>query len=155
MNRGITCEIPNEHGRFLGELLKPLDLAAFHWYNGGEEAYFSGQDTLGEPLFPAQIFGMDGMLLKEILENNEYYVIFADLKAYPRDKKVINVPAYEEYLNSDCQFVLLVVDCVYVTIYCKDKEKLDELYLNAISQGFSQVQYITDENDCRTGLSVW
>lgn len=30
MKRGITFEIPNEHGRILGEILKPLDVAAFH-----------------------------------------------------------------------------------------------------------------------------
>lgn len=152
MKRGITFEIPNEHGRFLGEILKPFDVAAFHWYNGGEEAYFSG---ILEPLFPEQTFGMDGVLLKEILENNEYYVIFADLKAFPKDKKVIDVQTYEEYLKSDCQFVLLVVDSTYITIYCKDQEKLADLYFNANSLGFSDVEYTTDENDCRTRLSVW
>ncbi len=152
MKRGITFGIPNEHGRILAEILKPLDVAAFHWYIGGEEAYFS--DML-EPLFPDQTLGMDGILLKETLENYDYYVIFADLKAYPKDKKVIDVGTYEEYLTSDCQFVLLVVDCTYITIYCKDQEKLADLYYNALSLGFSDVEYTTDDNDYRTRLSVW
>ncbi|WP_054941160.1 DUF2691 family protein [Paenibacillus ihuae] len=152
MKRGITFKIPNGHGRILGEILKPFDVAAFHWYNGGEEAYFSG---MSEPLFPEQTFGMDGILLKESIENHDYYVIFADLKAYPKNKKVIDVRTYEEYLTSDCQFVLLVVDCTYITIYCKDKDKLEDLYHNAILQGFNDVEYTTDENDYRTGLSVW
>ncbi|WP_379154074.1 DUF2691 family protein [Paenibacillus sp. sgz5001063] len=155
MKRGITFEIPNEHGRVLGEILKPFDVASFHWYNGGEEAYFSRQNTLDEPLFLEQTFGMDGVLLKGILENNDYYIIFADLKAYPKDQKVIDVQTYEEYINSECQFVLLVVDSVYVAIYCKDQEKLLDMYLHANSQGYSSLKYITDENDYRTRLSAW
>ncbi|WP_407944606.1 DUF2691 family protein [Paenibacillus swuensis] len=51
--------------------------------------------------------------------------------------------------------VLLVVDSSYVTVYCKDNKILDDLYLNAIDKGFENVEYITDENDFRTRLSVW
>lgn len=155
MKRGITFEIPNAYGSYLGDILRPFDVAAFHWYNGAEESYLVDKGTLGEPLFGNLLFGMDGVRLKEIIDNNEYYVIFTDLKAFPKDKEVINVQTYEEYLDSDCQFVLLVVDSVHVTLYCKDQEKLKDLYLNANSLGYSDVQYITGENDYRTGLSVW
>jgi hypothetical protein len=155
MLRGITFEIQNEHGSVLGEILKPFDVAAFQWYNGAEEAYFSEQSVLEKPLFPEQTFSMDGVLLKEIIENHRYYVIFADLKAFPKDTEVINVQTYEEYVNSDCKLALLVVDSVYVTIYCKDQEKLKELYLHACSLGYSNVEYTTDKNDYRTRLSVW
>ncbi|UQZ32186.1 hypothetical protein C2I18_00635 [Paenibacillus sp. PK3_47] len=154
MKRGITFEIPNAYGRYLGDILRPFDVAAFHWYNGAEESYMMDKGTLGESLFPEQIFGMDGVLLKGIIENNGYYVIFADLKAFPKASTVINVQTYEEYKNSDCQLALLVVDSVYVTMYCKDQEKLKGLYLNASSLGYSGVQYITDINDTRTRLSV-
>lgn len=153
--RGLTCEIPNECGRFLGELLQPFDTAAYEWYNGGEEAYFWNQGTLADPLFPEQVFDMDGAVLKDIVENNEYYVIFADLKAFPKGKKVVNIQTYEEYVNSDCQFVLIIVDCVHVAIYCKDQDKLADLYLGAQSHGYSKVQYTTGDNDFRTRLSAW
>jgi hypothetical protein len=32
---------------------------------------------------------------------------------------------------------------------------LDDLYLNAITKGFENVEYITEENGFRTRLSVW
>ncbi|WP_231574751.1 DUF2691 family protein [Paenibacillus sp. FSL R7-0273] len=153
--RGLTCEIPNERGRFLGDLLQPFDTAAYDWYNGGEEAYFCNEEIITDPLFPNQLFDMDGVVLKDIVENNEYYIIFADLKAFPKGTKVVNVQTYEEYVKSDCQFVLIIVDCVYAAVYCKDQDKLAELYLNAQSQGYSNVQYTTDENDFRTRLSAW
>ncbi|MDH6368576.1 hypothetical protein M2444_000354 [Paenibacillus sp. PastF-3] len=88
------------------------------------------------------------------MENNEYYIIFANFKAFPQEKDVTDVQTYEEFLNSDCQLVLLVVDCEYATVYCKDQGKLEALYHNAIANGYEDVQYITYENDFRTRLSV-
>ncbi|MCR8632010.1 DUF2691 family protein [Paenibacillus radicis (ex Xue et al. 2023)] len=155
MKRGICFEIPNEYGSFLGEMLEPFDVTAFNWYIGDEESYFVDDNTLGESLFPEEINGMDGLLFKGIVENNKYYVIFANLKAYPKDKNVIDIGTYEDFLISDCQLVLLVVDCAYVTIYCKNKDILECLYQNAIRNGYDDVQFITDENDGRTRLSVW
>lgn len=155
MKRGIIFKIPNEYGKILGDLLKPFNTETFNWYIGGEESYFIQNDTLGEALFHEEIYGMDGRVLKELLENNEYYIIFANFKAFPQEKDVIDVQTYEEFLNSDCQLVLLVVDCEYATVYCKDQGMLEALCHNAISNGYEDVQYITNENDFRTRLSVW
>lgn len=155
MKRGLSFEIPNEYGSFLGEILKPFDMTAFNWYIGGEESYFLHDGTLGEPLFPEEVYGMDGVLLKGILEKTEYYVIFANLKAFPKEKNVIDIDTYESFLNSDCQFVLLVVDSIYVTVYCKDRDIIENLYHNAKINGYDNVQFITEENDWRTRVSVW
>jgi len=155
MKRGVSFEIPNEYGSFLGEILKPIDITTFNWYIGGEEAYFIENGTLGQPLFTGKIYGMDGVRLKGIIDKNEYYIIFANLKAYPKDKNVIDIRTYEEFLKSDCQLVLIVIDCSYVAIYCKDKEKIENLYHSAKLNEFENIQYITDENDFRTRLSVW
>lgn len=77
------------------------------------------------------------------------------LKAFPKGKSIEEVLTYEEFLNCQCQFVLLVIDSSYVAVYCKDNETLDDLYLNAVRKGFENVKYITNENDFRTKLSVW
>lgn len=98
---------------------------------------------------------MNGEELKKIINNNKYYLIFANFKAYPKGAKIIDVMSYEEYFESDCQFVLLVIDSVYITVYCKNLEKLDDLYDHISKLGFESLEYVTDENDTRTKLSVW
>ncbi|TMV43302.1 DUF2691 family protein [Paenibacillus mesophilus] len=75
--------------------------------------------------------------------------------AYPKDESIEDVLTYEEFLKSQCQLVLIVIDSSYLTVYCKDNKMIDDLYLNAIRKGFEKVEYITDENDFRTRLSVW
>ncbi|WJM10590.1 DUF2691 family protein [Paenibacillus sp. PK1-4R] len=155
MNRGIRFEIPNAYGRFLGEILKPMGVSNFDWFIGGEESYFIEGDTLGDDLFPDMIIGMNGEELQKIIENNEYYLIFTNLKAFPKGRQITDVITYEDYVESECQMVLLVIDSIYVTVYCKDLEKVKELYNHINRQGFESLEYLTDENDTRTILSVW
>lgn len=154
MKRGISFEIPNEYGAFLRLILKPIDITAYNWYIGGEESYIVVDDKL-QPLFPEEVFGMDGLLLRNTLEHDSQYLIFASLKAFSKSKDIIDVQTYEEFLNSECKFILLVIDSVYVALYCKDKDMLECLYSNAIMNEFSNLKYITEENDFRTRLSVW
>lgn len=155
MKRGISFRIPNEYGSFLGEVLKPFDTTAYNWRVRGEKSYFVDRGMLGEQLFPEEINGLDGVQLKGILEDNKYYLIFADLKAYAKGMNVVDIKMYENFLDSDCQLVLLVIDSIYIAIYCKDKVELESLYHNANTRGFADVQYTTDDNDYRTRLSVW
>ncbi|MBY0200505.1 DUF2691 family protein [Priestia megaterium] len=81
-------------------------------------------------------------------------MIFADLKAYPKET-ISEIEIYEEFIESDYELVLLVVDSCYTTVYCKDKEKLELLYRNAQAYEFKDVQYVTEKNDTRTRLTAW
>ncbi|WP_213621512.1 DUF2691 family protein [Paenibacillus sp. J22TS3] len=129
--------------------------ARFDWYIGGEESYLVNEGKLDGLLFLRETIGMDGGHLKNIIENNEYYLIFQDLKAFPKGEAVAEVRTYKEYLDSACQLVLLVIDSSYIEVYCKDREALESLYLNARIRGYSNLDYITDDNDMRTRLTVW
>ncbi|TYR81408.1 DUF2691 family protein [Priestia megaterium] len=60
-----------------------------------------------------------------------------------------------EFLNSNCELVLLIIDSTYCTIYCKGANLLNQLYKNAQQHKFKSVAYVTDKNDCRSRLSVW
>ena len=154
MKRGISFKLPNEYGTFLGDILKPIDISSFSWRIGEVETYQIINNELCEALFPEDKEIIEGIALKKLLENNSYYVIFADLQAYPKGK-ITEINTYEEFAESNCELVLLVVDSYYATIYCKDKAKLELLFKNAQDYAFEDVEYVTNENDTRTGLSVW
>lgn len=155
MNRGIHFKIPNTYGSFLGEILKPMEVSNFDWIIREEESYFVVGDTLGDSLFPEMIIGMNREELQKLIDNYKYYLIFANLKAYPKGAQITDVITYEDYMLSDCQMVLLVIDSIYVAVYCKDLEKVEGLYNHIKRQRFQSLEYITDENDTRTKLSVW
>lgn len=91
--------------------------------------------------------------MKILFKDNIYYVIFADLKAYSKGEEVVDIETYEAFKESKCELVLLVADCTYVTIYAKRSKQIELMYENARNQGY-YVEYVTDENDGRTRLSV-
>ncbi|MGZ9586697.1 DUF2691 family protein [Paenibacillus marinisediminis] len=154
MRRGISFETPNEYGGLLGEVLKPIDITAFNWRIGSGESYMVVNDQLDKELFSEDRDIIEGAELKNLLETNKYYIIFADLQAFSKDENP-HIATYEEFIESNCELVLLVIDCCYVAIYCKNQEAIELIYKNAIDCGFEDVEYITDENDSRTRLSAW
>ncbi|MGD6891839.1 DUF2691 family protein [Bacillus mobilis] len=153
MKRGITVDIPNEYDNLLWKVLKPIDISSFDWWVGSEESYLVARSGLDEALFPEEPSIVEGSDLKRLLKDNIYYVIFTDLKAYSKGEKVVDIETYEEFKESKCELVLLVADCTYVIIYAKDQKAIELMYENAQIHGF-YVEYVTDENDGRTRLSV-
>jgi hypothetical protein len=155
LRRGITFEIPNEYGDWLANILKPIDCTKYNWLIGPGEEYKVVENELVS-LFPANIHTVDGQTLLEFIKTeSSQYIIYMDLKAFSTGKKVMNLETFEDFLHSDCQLVLLIVDCTHTTIYCKDPEILDRLYLNAKELKLDSLTYITSDNDFRTRLGVW
>ncbi|MFK3959832.1 DUF2691 family protein [Guptibacillus hwajinpoensis] len=155
MIRGITFEVPNKRGYILRDILAPIDVSAFNWLVKDEEAYYVVDGELGEQLFSHQILHLEGQLLQKKIEEQTSFVIFADLKAFPKGAVPEELETYKDFNESDCEVVLLIVDGTFATVYCKDNLLSETLFYHAKRKGYLDVAYITDENDERTGLTVW
>ncbi|MGH1286074.1 DUF2691 family protein [Bacillus toyonensis] len=154
MKRGIFVDIPNEYTNLLWKVLKPIDITLFDWRVENEESYLVVRDGLGSELFSEDKKIMNGLEFKKIIKDNIYYLIFADLKAYPKGEVLGEIETYEEFKESKCEVVVLVADGDYIQIYAKDQEAIELMYENALNQG-PYIEYVTGENDGRTRLSVW
>ncbi|MED2877519.1 DUF2691 family protein [Bacillus cereus] len=155
MKRGITVDILDGYDNLLWKVLKPIDITVFDWQvMGREEAYIIIGNELGPELFSEDNEIMVGSALKKLIKDNIYYLLFVDLKAYPKGEVLGEIETYEEFKESKCEVVVLVADGDYIQIYVKNQEEIEMMYENARNQGL-YVEYITDENDGRTRLSVW
>ncbi|OTY18529.1 hypothetical protein BK735_10405 [Bacillus mycoides] len=132
MKRGIFVDIPNENDNLLWKVLKPIDITSFDWRVENEESYFILPDGLGTELFSEDNKVMSGLELKKLIKDNIYYLIFADLKAYPKGEEVVDIETYEEFKESKCKVVVLVADGDYIQVYAKNQEKIEMMYENAI-----------------------
>ncbi|MGJ7912942.1 DUF2691 family protein [Neobacillus sp. LXY-1] len=149
--RGFSFKVPNSSERVLEEILKPIDITEYNWRIGYGESYVMNESELGKKPFPTDVKEIDGTTLKELISKEGYLVIFADLKAFPKGKIVTDINTYEEFIISDCQLVLLLSDCDYCEIYCKDKNNLERMTQHAKICVFEEVEYTTEENDGRKG----
>nr|WP_237562757.1 DUF2691 family protein [Bacillus velezensis] len=83
MKRGITFDIPNEFGRFAADILQPFPISSYTWFIGDGEAYTEFKEDTDTDLFPQNQRIIQGQELRQRLEGNPYYMIFAELKAFP------------------------------------------------------------------------
>ncbi|SES18385.1 Protein of unknown function [Gracilibacillus ureilyticus] len=149
--RGLSFEIPNAYGKYLFDILNGTNLNELTWKVGGGESYFIENNTLGKALFPTPCL-LDGRVLFKEISKENYYLIFIDLKGFAKESEVREIATYQEFVESECQFILLLVDSSYVTIYAKDEMIIKKIFAKAVTAGYKNIEYITDENDERTTL---
>lgn len=152
--RGLSFEIPNAYGKYLFEILDGTNIKGLTWKIGDEESYFVENNTLGNPLFPTTCI-LDGEELYMEISKQDSYLIFVDLKGFLKKSDVREIATYQEFVESECQFVLLLVDSSYVTIYSKDQITIKNIFAKAVSAGYKNIEYITDENDERITLRAF
>lgn len=75
-----------------------------------EEFYLIVCGELDEVLFLEELSVVEGLVLKKLVKDNIYYFIFVDLKVYFKGEIVIDIEIYEEFKESKCEVVVLVVD---------------------------------------------
>ncbi|WP_010097253.1 DUF2691 family protein [Ornithinibacillus scapharcae] len=153
MVRGISFEIPNTYGTFLHDILHDLPLKEYIWKIDPVESYVIEQGQLGTPLF--QTTKLAGDELYDLVLQGDQYLIFVDLKAFPNEDTMIDITTFEEFLLSECQFVLLVVDSSFVRIYAKELDIINHLYRKTMDSGYKNIAIITEDNDKSTSLTAF
>ncbi|MEK5079981.1 DUF2691 family protein [Solibacillus sp. FSL W7-1436] len=152
--RGLSFEIPNQYGRYFYDILEDININKYFWKSGDGEAYNIENNELGAAMFPHP-YTYNGEDFYNQISAKDYYVIFADLKAFKEKTQVQAIATYEDFLISQCEIVLLIVDSSYVTIYVKDQYVTERLYRKAVQNGYENIAYITDHNDPRTALTLF
>lgn len=149
MLRGISFLKENGRGK-LCKIFEGIDVTNFNWYYVADESEV-WTDNENEEYFDKKYYSG-----KEFLRciDKDGYVIFLKLQAYSGDVKVENVTSYEEYVKSDCQIIVLIYDCEYVEIYCKDTKLTKSFFDQVKRMNYGNVELITDENDRRTSFCI-
>jgi len=150
---GISFRTPNKHGQILKDILNEINFDKYYWHITETQAWKSG-NQMAEDLFEEKNF-YDGHTVQTIIDFSKYYVVFANITAFLDQNKIIPLENYNEYLKSECQMAIFIVDVIYVDVYCKDIKNLEIIKNNAIQNGYTEIKNITEENDRRTRFSVW
>lgn len=147
MINGVKFQITNGYGRFLKEILEPLNCKNYNYQIG---PFFELYKVHDGKLVDISLFNknyISGVELECFINKYTHYIIFVDLKAYSVGKKFRNISRYKEFLSSDCEFMVFIYDSSYVEIYCKDSNISKALYDNGIRYNFSDLSYIYDVDD--------
>lgn len=125
--------------------------------NNGDYSWHIDQDEIYKKKDLLEIRGWHSAeKLKELNGKSDIGIIFMRLERWPRDNfQYKNFEKYEDYVNSECSLVLLCVDVAYYEIYCKDGAESKMIYDTFVFHpAVERIEYITDENDGRTGFDI-
>lgn len=144
---GIRFKIPNEYNCFLKQILENINTQNGVWFIKTDDIIKSD----GTYLFVKDSY--KDKEFKSIIGDNNYYLIFADMACY-LNHNFTNIYNYQDFLNSDCYLLIIIVDNVFVDIYVKSKEMIDKLKENAMKYNFSDIKIISDLKDKRNTFFI-
>ncbi|MCI9281131.1 MAG: DUF2691 family protein [Bacilli bacterium] len=137
---GIRFEIPNEWNSYLSLIFKDVNDKTFNWIISDEEIYLADYSDL----FKESIYKND--TFKEVISNDKYYLISGNILAF-KSLNYKDISTYEDFLNSDCEILMVVVDSYYVDVYVKNDKILEQIRNNAIDNKFKNIEYIIKDSN--------
>ena len=147
--RGISFVIQNSRN-ILKEIFEEIDIKKYYWYNVEDQSEVWSKVQENED-FRRKCFNGDNFY--ELIQN-DCYVIFLKVQMYLENVNYCNVNTYEEFLNSDCEMIVLIYDSAFVEIYTKKEDMADIFYRIAKKHNYKNVDYITDANDSRVEMNL-
>lgn len=150
MIRGIEFKINIQHKDILNEILKDISLDDYDFYISEDEVICNN----GKVQMQIPKKG-DGKLFKNLAIYIPYYVDFINLRAYKKGQENDQINNYTQFINSECQFIILIVDGQYLEIYSKSDNLILQFIKNAVQLKGEEIKIKTDYDDGRVRMSVW
>lgn len=143
---GIELNKENNYDRFINDLLNGIKFNEYK-INILENEVMS-EDIQNRFLNKYEILDM----IKG-KDKSKYYILFINLQIFSGEEKNTEIRTYKDFLDSSCEFILLINDGSFVEMYFKNN-KIKNIILNNLKD--MNIDYIvkTKENDNRYIMSV-
>lgn len=140
MIRGIRFELPYKKYP-INYLLTAVEIVNYFWVIAEDEVIVNGLNNFfGKATY-------SGAEFLNVSSDENCLVIFLNLQAYLNEEDFSDIKTYKELQESKCKFILLVDDCLFVDIYSSDEELISAFKRSAENNGFTNIEYITEDND--------
>jgi hypothetical protein len=138
---GLSFKVKNEYNNFLYKIFNSIDVQNYLWTIVSDDVIFPEKDY-NDGLFASEM--LNGKEFLSAIAKDTYYMIFIDLKAFPADSKQTEIQSFKDFIDSDCQMILLCVDSEFIEFYCKNRSILKTVYDNCLKYEFEEVEWISE-----------
>lgn len=146
---GIKFKVRNEYNNFLYRILEGINFDKCKWeiieeeiYNEKGENFFQKSHYLNQPF-------------EELIKNNMYYIVFANIQLYNIKSFVSKITDYEDFVKSDCMLILFVTDNEFVEIYGKNPKILKKILKNVKNNKFFNIEVVNEEKEIKKIFSAY
>lgn len=140
---GLQFRVKNEYDSYLRKILQHVNVQNYKWVVITDDVINSLTKSDVAGLFDSNI--ISGQELFNRIQQENYYLIFIDLKAFPINSVQSEIKTYQDFIQSSCQIILLCVDSEFFEFYSKERSILDVVYNNCINFDFKDIRYISEE----------
>lgn len=150
---GIDIECLNNTKNIIWEILTDIngnwlcsisqeEIIAYPNHASGENIYFNDYITVND--------------FAHIIKKNDCLINFLKLEIYKSfdiKKNMKRIEKYQDFIDSECESLILVVDCYYLEIYSKNNNFLNNIISIADNHG-CKVRPKEIDTDGRTGMNI-
>lgn len=146
---GISFKLENEYNNFLFKIFDETGIDNLVWNISNNEIIYKDENlNFSSSIFNDNIIG--GREFLKCIQREDYYLIYADIKAFKNESEITNILNYDDFINSCCEIAFLCTDTVNVELYCKNRTVLDNIIKNCRRFEFDEIQVLEKENDGRS-----
>ena len=148
---GVFFIVPQDYDDLKIEyILRFIKIEDYKWHISTNDVMVRNDDWKHTFLEDEEF--VSGIKLKEELREKDYYPIFLNLQAYPNDlpiQEIGNTPItnIQEFVQSKCVLMLVIIDCCEVGIFVKDPSYLTFLNQDILSKGYKEFRFIKTSED--------
>ena len=112
-------------------------------------------DTISNPFpIPTGVYSSTEMknLIEDIKEVETFSKVafsFMRLRRYPENGLIEQMYSYDDWVESECDLIILYWDGGYYHVYSKNEEEVRKIYAQCIKNGYKAVEFVTTENNTR------
>ena len=151
--KAIKCEFPNDYGFFLKPIMEALNEKTWTWSIEVSEVYRMVDGNV------VNVFESNESILNEQfiqkLADQTHYLVFAEWKAFPDVESIRPITNFQEFISSDCQFIVLAVDTCFITLIAKDDSLLANIHNTLLKNGVSNLKLLAESEIKSTYFTVW
>ena len=125
---GLEIKLENKYTKYIYKLLKNTKIQEYIWQINSDDIIIKTEHGNRQGLFNEKI--VNGFQFYNIIQKYNYYLIFADCKAFKNSEITKEISNGMDMLRSECDLVFICTDSTNVEIYCKDKNMYDTIKLN-------------------------
>ena len=150
---GLNIRVKNATDKYLFKIFARIDLSEYSWEISDNYIINPKLKVSEQGFFCGNV--LSGDVFSKCISVDQYYMVYADIKAYPSGSEHTEIVTYKDYLASECRLVLLCTDVTFIDIYCKDEHILKKIHQNCLASSFEKVSLFTETDDSRTRMSIW
>ncbi len=133
---GLKFKIFNEYNNFIEKILEGINIENYNLnITDSEVLDVKTNDILDKSFYT-------GLEFANIIKNKEYYSIFLNAKAFPKNTNIQAINNYKDFINSECEFVLIIIDNIFVDFYTKSQFILNKVKDNIKKYNFIDMEII-------------